>query len=247
MGKRQRNPGRTRIKLAELLNKEFGTQIQPEDIWDNNYPAAKWLDLARWGVDAEMPDGYRRNIHSWDRMGEIVKHGVVEVDRDSLGMEVTIKERERMHAHLEIYSYAGIVLDARHYMGSLKIAGREFGITRKLTASEAKQLNKDEQQRAGGGKFHRYSVGSESGRFQTEEALVEAAIAMLQADHPEITVLLRGPSYNPDPLPVLLAPEPLKTQLNALVAEAEAIDWWDKDEAAMRDICDRWETLKTWQ
>jgi hypothetical protein len=45
-------PGRIRIKLAELLSKELNVEIRPEDIWQNNYPAAKWLDLCRWGVEA---------------------------------------------------------------------------------------------------------------------------------------------------------------------------------------------------
>jgi hypothetical protein len=92
MRRGQNGPGRTRIKLAALLSKELGLVIEPEDIWDNNYPAAKWLDLARWGVDARPPGkAFKINVHSWDTMGEIVKKGVAVVSRDHCGIEVCSK------------------------------------------------------------------------------------------------------------------------------------------------------------
>jgi hypothetical protein len=85
-------PGRTRIKLAKILSEELGVEVLPENIWQNNYPAAKWLDLARWGVDANIPGlGNNVNVHSWDTMGEIVKKGVAIVSRESTGIEVCSK------------------------------------------------------------------------------------------------------------------------------------------------------------
>jgi hypothetical protein len=90
--RRSDGPGRTRIKLAELLSKELGVEVRPEAIWQNNYPAAKWLDLARWGVPVNIPGlGKNVNVHSWDTMGEIVKNGVAIVSRESIGIEVCTK------------------------------------------------------------------------------------------------------------------------------------------------------------
>jgi hypothetical protein len=85
-------PGRTRIKLAELLERELGVQVRPEDIWQNNYPAAKWLDLCRWGVEARQPGlKITANVHSWDTMGEILKKGLAVVSREPTSIEVCSK------------------------------------------------------------------------------------------------------------------------------------------------------------
>jgi hypothetical protein len=84
-----REAGKTRVKIAEMLEKQIGVFCQPEDIWQNNYPAAKYMDLARWGVDAKYADGRFVSVSSWDRMGDIVKSKIiVVVSKDSLGVEV---------------------------------------------------------------------------------------------------------------------------------------------------------------
>lgn len=75
-------PGRVRVKLAEIIERELGCQCDPYDIWQNNTPSAKWLDLARWGVTCRFPDGATKNIHSWDTMTAIVKHGLAVVSDD---------------------------------------------------------------------------------------------------------------------------------------------------------------------
>lgn len=83
-------PGRIRIRLAKVIAETLGCECDPYDIWQNNYPAAKWLDLARWGVDCQFP-GTRLNVHSWDTMSECARHGIAEVYRDSTGLEVSEK------------------------------------------------------------------------------------------------------------------------------------------------------------
>lgn len=84
-------PGRTRERLAELIRAEFGCECDPAEIWMNNYPAARLLDLARWGVTCQFPDRTRRNVHSWDTMTDIVRAGLAFVAGDHLQMEVCRK------------------------------------------------------------------------------------------------------------------------------------------------------------
>ena len=50
--KKRRQVGKIRVKLAMLLRRLIpGLELEPEDIWQNNYPAAKYLDLCRWGAN----------------------------------------------------------------------------------------------------------------------------------------------------------------------------------------------------
>jgi len=85
--RRRRGPGRIRIKLSEIIKDALGCQCDPQDIWQNNYPAAKWLDLARWGVDCRFAEGLK-NVHSWDTMSDCVNRGIVIVDKDLFSIEV---------------------------------------------------------------------------------------------------------------------------------------------------------------
>ncbi len=151
-----------------------------------------------------------------------------------------------MKAHLEITSWAGRVVDAVHFYGRLRVPDQEeITVERTLTVAEAADLNRDERRR--GEVSGSYSPGSVTGRFKTEEQVIECAIAYLKANHPEIEWLLNGCSYVLDPQPVVMGPEPLKTELNALVAAAEANDWWEGDENTMSDISKRWRTLAPWR
>jgi hypothetical protein len=57
-----------------MLSSELGMPVQPDDLWDNNYPEARYLDAARWG--ASLRDNTRSvQVHSWDTMGECVRNG----------------------------------------------------------------------------------------------------------------------------------------------------------------------------
>lgn len=87
-------PGKTRERLAEMIREEFNCECDPNEIWMNRHPAAKWLDLARWGVTCRFPDGLTRNVHSWDTMTNIVRFGLAVVDIDTHGVEVCFKEKK---------------------------------------------------------------------------------------------------------------------------------------------------------
>lgn len=85
----RRKPGRIRIKLAKMLTELLGRTVQPEDIWDNNYPEARMVDAARWG--ACLTGGH---IHSWDTMNECVRKGIVASPRSNGEMEILVRETE---------------------------------------------------------------------------------------------------------------------------------------------------------
>ncbi len=77
-GKRRRTNymktvGKTREKIADMISKTFLCECCAEEIWIQN-PAHAKADLARWGVDVNIK-GVSRNVHSWDRMTDIVKAG----------------------------------------------------------------------------------------------------------------------------------------------------------------------------
>ena len=70
--------GRTRIKLALLLEKEVeGVTVLPQDLESQNpYYASQQMDCCTW-----MGYGTRNTYHdvyfySWNTMGNCVKHGI---------------------------------------------------------------------------------------------------------------------------------------------------------------------------
>lgn len=150
-----------------------------------------------------------------------------------------------MKAHLEITSWVGTsAIGASHYFGRLRVNGHEqMELERTLTASEAKQMTKDDRRNSGGGDFFRWKAGHKTHRFFSEQEVIDAAIAHLKEHHPEVTVLFQGNSGILDPQPVIIGPDELKAELNGLVAEAEANDWWEGDEKNMNVIADRWDAL----
>lgn len=154
------------------------------------------------------------------------------------------KSEPIVRAHLSIRSWVGTsALGASHYYGELHIPGpKDFvQVGRPLTAREAKQFNKEAREHGDTG--FTYRVGDLSGRFWDEKSVKDTAIEYIKANHPEIVLLLEGNRAVCDPQPVLFGPEPLKTELNKLVAEAEANDWWEGNDDKMENISQRWKIL----
>lgn len=86
---RRDGAGRTRIKLAEMLLRDCGITVHPDDIVQNIAPSARWLDLCRWCADGTKEGGEFVHVCSWSRMGDIVRSGkIAVVDDDHLGFEV---------------------------------------------------------------------------------------------------------------------------------------------------------------
>lgn len=139
-------------------------------------------------------------------------------------------------AYLTITTWANVVPGASHYHGSIHIDDKQIRVEQVLNERLVKQFNIEEQR---SGSRYRYLLGDTITRFFDEESLIASAIEMVGPD----TVLFNGDKAILDPLSVLVGPEPFKTEANALVAEAEANDWWEGDEAAMKDIYERWTDL----
>ncbi len=81
---RRDGPGRMRIKIAALLLRDCGLIADPYDINTNNSPPDRYLDSARWDVDAKK-EGFPFFYHvcSWDRMTDIIKAGGIAVVEDN--------------------------------------------------------------------------------------------------------------------------------------------------------------------
>ncbi len=115
----------------------------------------------------------------------------------------------------------------------------DINVEQICTRKIAKELNKDDVRR---GDPPTYKVGNLTSKFLDEKSLIERAIVVLKEQRPEYDILLKGSTSVLDPMPVLTAPEPLKTKLDNLVAGAELLGYWDRkeNEAAMELIFTEW-------
>jgi hypothetical protein len=86
-------PGRTRVRLAQLLEQQLGIIIHPSNLQQNNNSLVKWNDLCRWCGTGER-DGRFIHIASWDTMSKIVRSGRVLLcgRNDPLSQEVCAGE-----------------------------------------------------------------------------------------------------------------------------------------------------------
>jgi hypothetical protein len=86
-------PGRTRQRLAALLSDHFNVVLSPLAIRQNNYPAARELDLCRWYADIHFSDrGLTVFVYSWDTMADILKYGIATVNDESTRIQVCANE-----------------------------------------------------------------------------------------------------------------------------------------------------------
>lgn len=81
--------GRSRIKIAEMLESQLGIKVDSNDIHCNSTPTDKWLDMCRWCVDGKDSDGRHVHVCSWDRMGDIIRSNkIAVVDSDPHAFEI---------------------------------------------------------------------------------------------------------------------------------------------------------------
>ena len=90
-----KEPGRVRLKLAELIRAE-GIWIEASDL---HRVEGRWttIDVMRWnGDNAIIPESIETTIGSWDTMSECVRNGIiVETDTTktmSSGVEIFAKD-----------------------------------------------------------------------------------------------------------------------------------------------------------
>lgn len=149
--------------------------------------------------------------------------------------------------NLIVTSWVGSLPGAEHFYGTIERRDRktyttveEIKIVATLTSAMAKKLNLDAKRRGDDMAF-KWKKGDDCGQFFKESDLFAAAIEALK-DKPDAVLFVGSPSVC-DPMPVIHGPESFKLAANALVAEAEANDWWEGDEPRMKDISRRWEAL----
>lgn len=89
--------GRTRRKLAEVLWRDMGIFVYPEDLWtQEGFYRSGYHDLARWGClkcwRTDPPEGHPFQISSWNTMTEVARYGADGFDASGY-WEITVKPR----------------------------------------------------------------------------------------------------------------------------------------------------------
>jgi len=77
----------------------------------------------------------------------------------------------------------------------------------------------------------------------SEEAVIKEARRWFRKNAKRGDIMLLGGAAYRDPQKVLCGPAEFKKKGNALYAKAEAIDFWEKDEARMQKLSDQWDVL----
>jgi hypothetical protein len=59
-----------------MLRKALGLVFEPEDIWQNHPRQVHNVGCCCWGVWGTDSHGRSIAVHSWDTMGDVVRHGL---------------------------------------------------------------------------------------------------------------------------------------------------------------------------
>jgi hypothetical protein len=143
-----------------------------------------------------------------------------------------------MIVYLNITNYL-MCPGAEHWYGTLVgdrgpgLYSKEVELKHKLTESGAARMNR----REGGD----WEAGEETNRFFREEQVREEALLRYKRMFPEATILVDGRHGVCDPQPVMDGPPKIMETANRFVEEANEIGWWEGDEHAMEEICERWD------
>ena len=144
-------------------------------------------------------------------------------------------------AVLEITSWSGISAGAQHYYGSLHGGVdeeyRSVRVCRRLSAESARKLN---AQRDRGDDAPGFAAGMTTECFDSEAHVRITARRQWRKLFPNAVVLLEGQSAVCDPQRCIAGPPAVRRAINAFVAEAEKVGWYEGDEKAMGAITDRY-------
>ena len=148
---------------------------------------------------------------------------------------------------LHLRTWRETVPHAEHYYADL-VRRKEHGgyekdikkLWHKLTFSETERANRRCRREDG----IPYEEGEEVGWFFDEQRAIEEAIAQYKTLFPGADVLVKGDVSIYEPQFVVDSPDAddMKT-LNELAQAAEDIDWWEEDEEAMQEICDKYRAI----
>lgn len=137
---------------------------------------------------------------------------------------------------LEISNYIGSI-GASHYYGRLRGGDKRVDLEYKLSQAQATKLNKID------GKGYTWKRGSTTSRFESEEDIIQAALAQYKTYFPGALALVLGDYSSAGPKWTIDGPPELLGYGNDLWQEAEDMSWWDYDPTLMDRICNEWEKL----
>jgi len=126
---------------------------------------------------------------------------------------------------LTTWAESSCVTWAEHWYGMLK--QRQNGHTRYrevsyvLTAKDAKRLNESDSTAPP------YKTGEQSERFFSRDAVIKAALECWQKHWPKADILILGDLHILDPQEILAGPEPLKSDINAIVERCHSTGYYD--------------------
>lgn len=165
-------------------------------------------------------------------------------------MKLPAKAPERVvYLTLTTWTESSCVAWAEHWYGRLhqrlpKQCDSTCDVTHKLTRKEARHLNE------GDPTAPPYKTGDESGRFFDRQSVIDAALAQWKEHWPDADILILGEQSCLDPQEVLAGPEPLKSDINAIVEWCHSTGYYDamqlndEHKALRRDWLLLWEGPK---
>ena len=139
--------------------------------------------------------------------------------------------------YLNITTWSGISIGAEHCYGTLIYIAEAIELTRKLPVEECIKLNKKDTNFG-----VRYSPGDLTERFNSYDDIRILAIDTFKYHFPDADILVEGGCVA-DPVRILVAPNDLMINGNALFKEAEDIGWYTHNESRMEEISIMWENL----
>jgi hypothetical protein len=150
-------------------------------------------------------------------------------------------------AYLHIITWVGtIVMYADHYYGSIRFGDERVEVRYKLTVADAKRFNRAESGAIGPRTIRKYNPGDESTRFSDRNKLIKEAIKLFKKDDHGYEILIEGDNSICDPQKILVGPNKIKAEANALCDEFDHYCGWDcrsEDECRVDDICKKWESI----
>lgn len=114
---------------------------------------------------------------------------------------------------------------AKHWYGKLERCHEIMRVYCVLTEKDAKRLNEDDGENDP--TAWPYKAGEQSGRFFSRDAVIKAALDCWQKQWPDADILILGDPLTLDPQEVLAGPEPLKSDINAIVERCHSSGYYD--------------------
>ena len=115
---------------------------------------------------------------------------------------------------LNAYTWRGISIGATHYYGNIRTHSR---------SGDFKPVPLNDQ--------------------LSKEKIIQSARAWFKNNANRGDVMLIGSDSICDPQPCIIGPRAKKAELNSLYKAAEAIDFWENNERAMKIICEQWDKI----